>query len=150
MAAAIARPPTAEEMRDKAAAQHIRKAHNAWDKVKRDLQSTIVQSKARQNTKGCKFEKDMADRISAGGAGDAALAALEQKYMRNERCTNALHQRPSGQRLDRQHGHEGKDQAGQQFHHGDQALVRSLSEWARLAVLKLASVRHSAPPELSW
>eukprot|EP00959_Pyramimonas_sp_CCMP1952_P341571 7155046-Pyramimonas_sp.AAC.1 len=30
----------------------------------------------------------MADMISAGDADDAALVALEQKYMRNERCTN--------------------------------------------------------------
>ena len=78
-------PLSAEEIRDKAVLAHIRKAHNAWDKAKREFTSTITQSKNHENTKGCKFEKDLAAHVSKGEEDDAMLVFLEQKFMRGER-----------------------------------------------------------------
>ena len=63
---------------------HIRKAHNAWDRSKRELHSIISQSKANENTKGCKFESDLPGYIIEGDAEDAVLVQLEQKFMRGE------------------------------------------------------------------
>lgn len=48
--------PSAEEVRGKVVVQHIRKAHNAWDKGRREFTGTIDRSKEHENTKGCKFE----------------------------------------------------------------------------------------------
>ena len=78
-------PPSAEEIRDRAVVAHIRKAHNAWDRSKRELHSIISQSKANENTKGCKSESDLAGYIIEGDAEDAVLVQLEQKFMMGER-----------------------------------------------------------------
>jgi hypothetical protein len=80
--------PSAEEIRDKACVQHIRKAHNAWDKAKREFQSVMAQSATHENTKGCKFEADLAMNLKKGDADDEDLVRLEQKFMRNERFTS--------------------------------------------------------------
>lgn len=83
----LAAPPSAEEIRDKAVVAHLRKAHNAWDKARREVQSTINQSKENANTQGCKFESDLATAIITGDTEDVVLVELEQKFMRGERYT---------------------------------------------------------------
>ena len=45
-------PPCAEEIRDKTIVQHLRKAHNAWDRAKRDFVGMVLQSSEHENTKG--------------------------------------------------------------------------------------------------
>ena len=80
---------SADELRDRACVAHIRKAHNAWDKNKREFEGCITGSKKCPNTKGCKFETDLKECIDQGSACDASLVALEQKYLCNIRFSEA-------------------------------------------------------------
>jgi hypothetical protein len=77
--------PSADEVRDKACVSHLRKAHNAWDRSKREFESVLMQSAQHVNTKGCKFEDTLKSLLTKGDGIDGDLRALEQKYMRNER-----------------------------------------------------------------
>ena len=73
--------PKPEEIRDREIAGHIRKAHNAWDRVRRELDATIAVSAVNVNTKGCKFERDLLTVVETGKDLDAQIVALEQKFM---------------------------------------------------------------------
>ena len=41
-----------------------------------------------ENTKGCKFEKDLAEFLRTGEEHDKILVGFEQKFMRGERFTS--------------------------------------------------------------
>lgn len=78
-------PPSADEIRDRAVVQHIRKAHNAWDRSRREFSSTILRSSECVNTKGCKFEADLNTIIAEGNMADDDLVKLEQKFLSGDR-----------------------------------------------------------------
>ena len=79
--------PSPEEIRDRACAAHICKAHNAWDRARREFSGVMMQSPQHENTKGCKFERNLAEDITKGNAIDAQICQLEQKFLRGERFT---------------------------------------------------------------
>eukprot|EP00969_Alexandrium_andersonii_P081784 3605132-Alexandrium_andersonii.AAC.1 len=68
--------------------RHIRKAHSAWDRARGDFAGAIMQSKTNENTKGCKFEKDLEVDIESGSQLDQELVHFEAKFARGERYTN--------------------------------------------------------------
>jgi len=76
---------SAEEQRDRAAVAHVRKAHNAWDRCRREFEGVIEHSSVNLNTKGCKFESDLAALIEEGNAADASIIKLEQKFICDQR-----------------------------------------------------------------
>ena len=65
----------------KAAMSCVRKAHAAADRAQREWQAVIQSSSNHENTKGCKFEKDLSALVKEVGLTDAELQKIEQKYL---------------------------------------------------------------------
>ena len=74
-----------EGMKD--AMTQARKAHADWERKKRDFEGNIESSKYNENTKGCKFEKDLAAFVVTGSKLDDLFLNLEHKY--NSKCQMA-------------------------------------------------------------
>ena len=60
---------------------HIRKAHNAWGKARREFSGVAMQSFQHPNTKGCKFEADLATDITKGNKSSGAGAAGQETLL---------------------------------------------------------------------
>ena len=65
----------------RAAVQHIRKAHSAWDRSQRELGGILGRSSQHPNTKGCKLESDLRKLIDNGNKYDQDLVNVERKFL---------------------------------------------------------------------
>ena len=65
---------------EKAALASLRKAHNSWDRNKRDWSNAVTQSKENKNTRGSQFEKDLEFAIVKGDDLDKAIDDIEKRY----------------------------------------------------------------------
>ena len=77
-----------EEEATKSSLAQVRKAHNAWDKAKRDMNACVLTSMNHEATKGCKFEKDISSTIVSGNKVDETLVLLETKAIQGNKYTN--------------------------------------------------------------
>ena len=66
---------------DRTCVAHIRKAHNAWDRARREYEGAITTSSLNENTKGCKFEADLLAICQEGAILDNDIVGLEQKFL---------------------------------------------------------------------
>ena len=57
-----------------------KKVHSEWERKKRDFEGNIESSKINENTKGCKFEKDLILLIEEGTKQDTKFLNLEKKF----------------------------------------------------------------------
>lgn len=62
----------------------LRKAHNAWDRAKRDYNNLLQRSQENVNTAGCRFEKDVASATVAGEKLDGTIISLEAAFFNNK------------------------------------------------------------------
>ena len=74
-----------EGMKD--AMTQAKRAHADWECKKRDFEGNIESSKYNENTKGCKFEKDLVSFVVTGSKLDDFFLNLERKY--NSKCQMA-------------------------------------------------------------
>jgi hypothetical protein len=65
---------------------HLRKAHSAWDRCRRDIEAVVSRSKANANTSGSKVEKDALAIVAVGEELDSKVQAMGRAYL----TTNTL------------------------------------------------------------
>ncbi|CAK0789995.1 unnamed protein product [Prorocentrum cordatum] len=71
----------AQVKKEKEALQHIKKAHNSWDRIAREVTGFLAISGDHPNTKGCKVEMDLTGALADGKITDAELMKMEVKAM---------------------------------------------------------------------
>ena len=67
--------------RDKIAIKSVRTSHATWDKARREWAGVIELSKQSQNTRGCKFELDLAEAAADCASIDAELVETEKTFL---------------------------------------------------------------------
>ena len=82
----IAAPTVSDEV-TKVTLTNVRKAHNAFDRTRRDWEALATGSSEHANTQGSKVERDLVEMIAYGKTLDADLCAMEQIALRGERYT---------------------------------------------------------------
>ena len=60
---------------------NLRRVHSAWDKTRREWQALVHQSQGHDNTRGCKFESDLANMTKKGNSFDVVIEALEGVFL---------------------------------------------------------------------
>ena len=78
------------EKRDKLTISHIRKQHSAWDKNSRDFAGIVRRSQVHDNSKGCKFEKDLELIQKQGAEHDKVIMDIETYFIQHECLTDSL------------------------------------------------------------
>ena len=66
--------------RNKLFIMQVGKAHSAWDRCQRTLQSALTRSAQHCNTNNCKFQHDLEQHLMDGKALDIALLEIEHKF----------------------------------------------------------------------
>ena len=66
--------------RNKLLIMQIRKAHSAWGRCQRTLQSALTRSAQHCNTNNCKFQHDLEQHLMDGKALDTALLEIEHRF----------------------------------------------------------------------
>ena len=80
-------PPPPEpkvDPRIKELVAHLRKAHSAWDRCRRDIQITVSRSNGCENTRGSKIEADANKSLARGDELDKAIQEIERACMTND------------------------------------------------------------------
>lgn len=59
-----------------------------WDAGRRNFGALVSQSADNENTKGCKFQRDLEDMIKTGNRFDAAIQKVEEKHRSGRELTD--------------------------------------------------------------